>query len=168
MIKNTNSLDPESLAVVFFDKVVHEKLEFSGRNDGSIWVCGQRNYTAELPPPNKEDQPDDQVISNLMDYTRRFVHTNGHSMDEEIPNPTVLAKGRSFRPSTVSGLPFISKVPPQLLVASEEDHTSCPEVFVCYGHGSYGITLGMGSGKLIAQLVNNEKTDIDLSKFMIS
>jgi glycine/D-amino acid oxidase-like deaminating enzyme len=147
---------------------VHEKLEYAGRNDGSIWACGRRNYVAVLPPPGKEDQPDDLVISDLIDYSERFIRQGGNTDGEKNPGLAVIAKGRAFRPSTVSGLPFISDIPSKYLLSLAENHSVPSEVFICYGHGSYGISLGMGSGQLIAQLVCGQKPDIDISKFTIT
>ena len=39
---------------------------------------------------------------------------------------------------------------------------------MCWGHGSYGLTLGMGSGRLMSQLMRGEKPDIDLSLFALN
>lgn len=168
VMENKKILDSRSLAVVFFDEIVHEKLEFAGRNDGTVWVCGRRNYSAELPSPNDVDEPDESMISELLTYSRRFLNFGQGGKGEGTLHPSVLAQGRSFRPSTVSGLPFISEVPSRLLFSSEGTNPTSSGVFICYGHGSYGITLGIGSGKLIAQLVQNEKTDIDISRFKVT
>jgi hypothetical protein len=51
IFQNKNPLETKATAVVFFDDIVHEKLEYAGRNNGSIWVCGRRNHVAALPPP---------------------------------------------------------------------------------------------------------------------
>ena len=37
-------------------------------------------------------------------------------------------------------------------------------VFVCSGHGRYGTTLGLSSGKLRSQIITGEPADIDVSK----
>jgi glycine/D-amino acid oxidase-like deaminating enzyme len=168
IFQNENPLETETTAVVFFDDIVHEKLEYAGRNDGSIWVCGRRNYVAVLPPPDKEGQPDDTVISDLIDYSDRFIRQSGNADGEKNPGLAIIAKGRAFRPSTVCGLPFISSIPSKYLCSSSKSQTTPSGVFICYGHGSYGITLGMGSGKLIAQLVRGQKPDIDISKFTVN
>jgi glycine/D-amino acid oxidase-like deaminating enzyme len=168
IFQNQNPLETETTAVVFFDDIVHEKLEYAGRNDGSIWVCGRRNYVAVLPLPSKEDQPDNTVISNLIDYSERFIRQSGNADGEKNPGLAIIGKGRAFRPSTVSGLPFISGIPSKYLCSSSKSPSAACGVFICYGHGSYGITLGMGSRQRIAQLVCGQKPDLDLSKFTIT
>lgn len=94
--------------MVFFDEIVYEKLEFAGRNNGSIWVCGRRNFTAELPQPGQEDDiPDNSVISDLIKYSQKYIRSGRVSNGEkESPYISVLVKGRSFRPSTTTGLRF--------------------------------------------------------------
>ncbi|KAF7596262.1 Thioesterase super member 4 [Aspergillus hancockii] len=143
-VTNLHTRDSKSIAVVLFDEIIHEKLEFAGRNNARIWGCGRRTYTAELPPPNDAGE-------------------------ENLGPPPFLLKGDPFdrRPSPTL-LPFISEIPSHLLLSSEMHSTTSSGDFVCYGHGSYGITLGMGSGKLMAQLVRNEKTDVDISKSKVA
>jgi glycine/D-amino acid oxidase-like deaminating enzyme len=147
---------------------VHEKLEYAGRNYGSIWVCGRRNYVAVLPPPGKEDQSDEVVISDLINYSEKFIRQGGNADSKQGLGLTVIAKRSAFRPSTVSGLPVISGIPSKYLLSSSETDSNPSGIFICYGHGSYGITLGMGSGVLIAQLVCGQKPDIYISKFTIT
>jgi len=56
-----------------------------------------------------------------------------------------------FRPCSPDGLPYIgaSKKMNNLIIAT--------------GHGMMGLSLGPASGKLVAQLINGEKTAVDLS-----
>ncbi|KAH8817162.1 FAD dependent oxidoreductase [Xylogone sp. PMI_703] len=166
ILQNSNFLDSKSVAAVFFNGIVHEKLEYAGRNDGTIWVCGRRNYVAELPPANQEGEPDDDIISDMMNYSQRFIRAGGSN--EKGLKLSVVSKGRAFRPFTASGLPIISEIPSKHLFPSVETHHGASRVFICYGHGSYGVTLGMGSGRLMAQLVRGEKPDIDMSKFTVT
>jgi hypothetical protein len=137
IFQNKKPLETKTTAVVFFDNIVHEKLEYAGRNDGSIWVCGRRNYVALLPPPGKEDQPNDLVISDLIAYSERFIRQGGNT-DGEKALDWQLSQSRAFRLFTVSGLPFISDIPSKYLLSSAENHSVPSGVFICYGHGSYG------------------------------
>ncbi|KAI1123472.1 nucleotide-binding domain-containing protein [Nemania abortiva] len=170
ILQNPNPVNLNTTAVVFFDDIVHEKLEYAGRSDGTIWVYGTRNHTAVLPPPGQEDEPSEEVINSLIRYSERFIHKGQGDDDNENLRLRVREKGRSFRPFTASGLPVLSAVPPQRLISSIsfQGQQLASNVFICYGHGSYGITLGMGSGKLMAQVVCGQKPDIDLSKFTLT
>lgn len=169
LFENPNPIHKKTTAAVFFDDIVHEKLEFCGRNDGSIWVCGPRNFTASLPPPDEDATPSDDLIEKLTQYSHRFIHhergSAGAASDEK-DSLRILRQGRAFRPFTSSGLPIISEAPAtQLSLSGALARNS--GVFICYGHGSYGMSLGMGSGKLMAQLMDGEKPDIDISKFTL-
>lgn len=86
IFQNKNPLNTKSTAVVFFDDILHKKLEYAGRNDGSIWVCGRRNYTAVLPRPGEEDEPDDEFVSDLIHYSRRFTRQSWNGDDESPRN----------------------------------------------------------------------------------
>lgn len=58
-----------------------------------------------------------------------------------------------FRPSTPDSIPVIGQSPKN------------PYIYYCFGHQHVGWTLGGISGKLIAQEVSANKTDIDLKSF---
>ena len=60
---------------------------------------------------------------------------------------------RGPRPCTPDGLPFLGRTHKNLIVAA--------------GHAMIGITLAPISGKLIAQIVTEEKPDIDLSPLRV-
>lgn len=165
LLKNAIHPDEKSTASVFFNHIVGEKLEFSGRNDRTIWVCGKTNSTASLPPLGEETPPDDLQVADLLEYSRQFIRDFDDTGDEN-DTLTVVDKGRSFRPMRQSGLPLITEIPSQFisLIKPPKQRSG---VFVSYGHGSYGTSLGIGSGKLMAQLILGEDLDIDLSKFTI-
>lgn len=166
LMENSNGLTSKTVASVFLDDIVHEKLEYAGRNDETIWVCGQRNHIAELPPAETGQEPDERMISRLMRYSQGFIRRLNSVETEKSDKIQVLETGRAFRPSTVAGLPFISQVPFQRLCPSK--HGNDTGVFICYGHGSYGMSLGMGSGKLMAQVIQGMQPDIDIAKFTLS
>ena len=58
-----------------------------------------------------------------------------------------------FRPSIQDSIPAIGQSPKN------------PYIYYCFGHQHVGWTLGGISGKLIAQEVSANKTDIDLKSF---
>ena len=58
-----------------------------------------------------------------------------------------------FRPSHPDSLPVIGRSPRQ------------ENVYLAYGHGHVGLTLGAITGELIGQLIDGEETTIDLEPF---
>jgi glycine/D-amino acid oxidase-like deaminating enzyme len=151
------------IAAVFLDDIVGHKLEFAGRNDGTIWACCERNHSAIMPPVGEEAEPDDLAIHKLTDYAQEFIIGAEDSLK-------VVQSGRAFRPARKKGLPVIAAVPTRKLTRNGSwfGHGCIADsVYICSGHGSYGITLGIGSGRLISQIVRGEKPDIDLSEMGI-
>lgn len=169
-----------SVAFVSFASIAHGKLEFAGRNDGTIWCCGRRNLTASLPPAGQSQPPDEELVQELRSRAREWLNwsctcTCEHKHDDPDDGfPRLMAKGRAFRPATQTGLPTISAVEASKLTtdaAAVDAHRQLTRlssgVFVCWGHGSYGLTLGMGSGRLMSQLMHGDETDIDISAFSL-
>ncbi|KPM41810.1 hypothetical protein AK830_g4756 [Neonectria ditissima] len=169
--KNPCPTSQDSVAFVSFAGLIGEKFEFAGRNDGTIWACGRRNLTAVLPSPGHSDTPDQQLINELRGRAREWLNWGCNCAEKHTDDFQILSQGRAFRPATRSGLPVMSEVPPSgLSIDVTEDGratTSSSVVFVCWGHGSWGLTLGMGSGRLMAQLMRGEKPGIDMFPFSL-
>ncbi|KAK3938169.1 hypothetical protein QBC46DRAFT_441324 [Diplogelasinospora grovesii] len=148
IFQNPNPMNDKTTAVVFFDDIVRS------------W---------NMPGGTMEDEPNEEVIVALLRYSERFIRRSRDSSEKRAVQLQVKEKGRAFRPFTEPGLPIISAIPARQLVPSSSSRTrSVPSnVFICFGHGSYGVTLGMGSGKLMAQVVRGETPDIDLTKFTL-
>lgn len=168
---NPCSTTEASTAFVSFADLVDEKMEFAARNDGSVWACGTRNFTADLPSPCQVAQPDEEIINVLEERARKWLNWSCHCVEKHPHQFQLLSKGRDFRPATPTGLPIISEVPSSVLNNTSEGAdgkgSSASGIFVCWGHGSYGLTLGMGSGRLISQLMLGKQTDIDLRPFLL-
>ena len=162
-----------TVAYVSLAALVGEKLEFAARNDGTIWVCGRRNFRASLPPQGQYAKPDDNLIEELLDHARKWLASECSCITKHNNELLLVDKGRAFRPATKSGLPVISQVAASDLtsdtVAASQGSMEKPSsgVFICWGHGSYGLTLGMGTGKVMSQLMRGEKPDLDLSLFTL-
>ncbi len=59
-----------------------------------------------------------------------------------------------FRPSSPDGLPYIGR------------SRKYSNMIIATGHGMMGLSLGPASGKLVSQVINEEKTDIDIAAFL--
>lgn len=175
LCKNPCMKTQSTVGFVSFAPLLGEKIEFAARNDGTVWACGRRNIDADLPSPDLLGEPDEKLINELIDHARGWLNWNctcdlaaeTHHTAREFQ---LVGQGRAFRPATESGLPTISGVSASGLTDANgtADPASNPSgVFVCWGHGSYGLTLGMGSGRLISQLMLGEETDIDVSLFSL-
>ncbi|KAF4953758.1 hypothetical protein FGADI_5751 [Fusarium gaditjirri] len=153
-------------AFVSFEPLIGEKLELAGRNDGTIWVCGRRNFDATLPPPSHSDEPDEILIQEMSEHVRQWLNWGSTCDEQHGDEVRLLEKGRAFRPATKSGLPVISGVKPSDISPTTASQTT--GIFLCWGHGSWGLTLGMGSGRVMSQLMCGEKPDIELDHFSLA
>lgn len=70
--------------------------------------------------------------------------------------------GRAFMPAVPEGRPIMDRVPSEIL------GSACAlGVFLNFGHDLDGFTLGLGSGKVMAELVLGEQPSIDMSPFRL-
>ena len=145
-------------------------MEFTARNDGTIWACGRRNLTAKLPPSGLSTKPDEEMIEELKDRARTWLFSDYKCIEKHTDRIELVSKGRAFRPATKSGLPVISEVKASDLTCDTIETTSregSSGVYLGWGHGSYGLTLGMGTGKVMGQVMHGENPDLDLSLFAL-
>ena len=155
---------------VIFDDYVEHQLEFVGRNDGTIWISGLNNTVECLGEVKGSYTPDEDAISRLIGYARRFLLA---SETEKRDDLDVVATGRTYRPTIDRDLPIIAHIDPRKLCPVKQSHSKdaiadmddpAGGLFVCSGHGRYGITLAMGSGRLMSQIIMGDPTDFDVSK----
>ncbi len=85
-----------------------------------------------------------QILHSYQEYIRQ---------DGEVK---VLKVSAGLRPCTPDGLPIVSR------------HPELQNLILATGHGMLGITLAPVTGKLVKQLVGEEKPDIDLTPFRLS
>ena len=57
VFRNQHPVTNKSVAFVGLNDIVGEKLEFAGRNDGTIWVCGAKDHKGALPPLGSKGPP---------------------------------------------------------------------------------------------------------------
>lgn len=171
VFRNPNPSTEKSIAFIGLNNIVHEKLEFAGRDDGTIWVCGRRDTPGALVPLGTAGEVNVRMVAELTGRSYRFLQVQRNDDPESFEELQVESLGRSFRPCTRSGLPMMSAVSLSQLCersSRREFHAEgASNVFLCWGHGSYGLTLGPGSGKVMSQLIRGKDPDIDISPFII-
>jgi D-amino-acid dehydrogenase len=71
--------------------------------------------------------------------------------DFKIPLPQEKDVWYGYRPCSADGLPYIGKVKENVIVAT--------------GHAMVGLSLGAGTGKLVSEIANGEKTSVDIRPY---
>jgi len=106
---------------------------------------GNRLRIAGMMEFRRPDEPlDPRRIAAIIDAVRPFL--SGVDLDDRQDEWV------GSRPCTADGLPLLGR-------------TSSPRVFVCGGHGMWGIALGPVTGRLVARTVLEGETPPELRPF---
>lgn len=159
-----HSIEPEWLnkSVVLHSGQMHS-LQMMVRTDGLL-------HAATVPPVTLD------LGSAAMGGTVQRAGDDLRSLENEIRSmlsvpSRVLSRRACFSPVTKSGLPIMSQVPSTWLGLENNGihHRGDQKggVYVMGGHGYWGVAASLGSGKLMAQLLLGQETDIDISEFCL-
>lgn len=128
--------------------------EAFSRTGGEIWIGGVNDPSAALPDNATDAQVDRTSIDKLMDVARQLL---GGDDDLEI-----VREGVCFRPVTDWGQPVLAKISDEELGGIETRPAPDGGVFVAAGHGPWGIALGPGTGRCMAEMLEGGVRSADV------
>lgn len=131
--------------------------EVYSRPNGVIYVAGVNHASIPLPKPTVKAVTFDESIAKLKDVARRLINT-AEGEDVEI-----LREGLCFRPITKRGTPYIARLTDEKLgedIRVTEGETE--GVFIASGHGPWGISLSLGTGKVVAEMMFGKPLSADV------
>jgi D-amino-acid dehydrogenase len=99
--------------------------------------------TMEITSTNKP--PRMNRVIGILEAVQQFLP------EFKIPLPLQKDVWYGYRPCSADGMPYIGKVKENVIVAT--------------GHAMIGLSLGAGTGKLVSEIANNEKSSVDLSPY---
>lgn len=169
----------EGFAPEFFTRIQSVPSGGTKQAKWEIWLGGLNSHTEPLPDASISVMPpriDDVHIQTLLSVAKRyFIGSNpdptGTENQREVSDtkkedsfePQLIKTALCFRPATTTGRPFIGRVPQHMyrktVPASEgvDDRGHVEEtmggLFICSGHGPWGIALSLGSGKVISEIM---------------
>jgi glycine/D-amino acid oxidase-like deaminating enzyme len=131
----------------------------SGRE---IYLAGLNS--SEIPLPNlaaEVETPElyDPHIESLLRAARRIFALSPVKSEENATNENgsleVLRTGLCHRPVTPNGLPLLMRLDPWHSLVGNASDAGMKDggLYVCAGHGPWGIALSLGSGKVCADLI---------------
>jgi glycine/D-amino acid oxidase-like deaminating enzyme len=85
--------------------------------------------------------------------------STGEQETQNADDLDVLREGLCFRPWTKSGIPIVSRISEDILGLS----TPTPKVFMAVGHGPWGISLSLGTGKVVAEMIAGKTPSADIN-----
>ncbi|KAH6959015.1 FAD dependent oxidoreductase [Fusarium avenaceum] len=131
--------------------------EIYARPNGHIWLGGL-NASIRLPPFAAGAKPEDASLERLKDLARQVIKTDGDELE-------VVRTGLCFRPVSERGTPYITRIEDvDLRQGYRTRKGSDGGVYVATGHGPWGISLSLGTGKVMAEMMQGRKLSADISE----
>jgi len=133
--------------------------EVFSRIGGEIYIAGLNDPDLDLPEP--ETLPalsDDISVEKLRQTAKRMLGLPSGDDDLE-----VVKEGLCFRPVSKKGTPIIARISDQQLGGGMKTLGGKDGgVFVSAGHGPWGISQSLGTGKVLAELIEDKPTSANI------
>ncbi|KAL3440291.1 FAD dependent oxidoreductase [Aspergillus insuetus] len=144
--------------------------EIFSREGQEIYIAGLNSRDIPVPDRVEDLQRyyDEKEMERLKNVTVRLIGKipdGAVEATEEVSNVNdleIVREGLCLRPVAERGVPFVSKVEDRLLGGGVKTGKN-GGVFVAAGHGPWGISLALGTGKVLADLVKGVKPAADVS-----
>lgn len=144
--------------------------EIFTREGGEIYIAGL-NPSISLPACVEETRQlfDPAEMQNLKDVAVRLmgkaVHGSSKSRDgsNNSDDLEIIREGLCFRPVRSTGVPFIGKMEDSSLGVGVRP-SAHGGVYIAAGHGPWGISLSLGTGKVVSEMVQGRRTSADVSR----
>jgi len=131
--------------------------EVFSRVGGEIYIAGLNSATMPLPERATDRKIDEKSIKVLKTTAKRLLGKDDGDDDLEI-----LREGLCFRPVGERGVPIIGRVDEGLLGVKIEGG-----VWIAAGHGPWGISLSLGTGKVVSEMVEGRQTSANVRKLAL-
>ncbi|KAM0661862.1 hypothetical protein ACHAPH_001987 [Verticillium nonalfalfae] len=131
--------------------------ELFSRLGGTFYVAGVNSTAEPLPalPSEAPIRPDN--IAALRSAAAQLVE-RGDELE-------VVREGHCFRPVTATGAPLLCRVPDAALGPGMATRPGAGGgVFVAAGHGPWGISLGVGTGRVMAEMMQGRPLSADVGR----
>ncbi|EPS42774.1 hypothetical protein H072_3249 [Dactylellina haptotyla CBS 200.50] len=145
--------------------------EFFTRVNGDIYFAGVNSSKIPLPAIATEVKEKQSDIKELIDLAEVLVNQGGNGGDivpmrskKTSEAVDVIATGLCHRPVTPAGNPILARVPDTVLGGVKTKAGGNGGVFVSAGHGPWGTSQSLGTGKVMAELMMGELLSADISQ----
>lgn len=131
--------------------------EIFSRANGEIYFAGLNSSTTPLPNLPGESEVEEDAIATLQQTARRYLaKEHGDVLD-------IVKTGLCFRPITARGTPILGRIPDEELGGIKPKGAGQGGVWVTGGHGPWGISMSLGTGKVMAEMIQGEPTSANVS-----
>lgn len=135
--------------------------EIFSRIGGHIYVAGLNSSALPLPDASRgKAEPRRRDIARLMETAAELLGPEVGASDLE-----VVREGLCFRPVTPSGAPIVARVRDEDLGVGVKTRPAAEGgVFLAAGHGPWGISLSLGTGMVLAEMVQGRELSANVSR----
>ena len=139
------------------------------RLGGEIYIAGINDAGMPLPELATEAKIRDEDVQRLRKEGQKLL---GKEVDGKVEDLEVVRTGLCFRPVTDRGTPILGRIAGERLggggrsvgvggrkiTGGDDDYG----VWIAAGHGPWGISLSLGTGLVIAEMMQGKKTSADV------
>ncbi|PCH40849.1 FAD dependent oxidoreductase [Wolfiporia cocos MD-104 SS10] len=128
--------------------------ELYSRAGGDLWLGGVNSAALPLPARAMDARADPAAVARMLAVGRELC---GDDVE-------VLESGLCFRPVAPSGKPTVARVEPRELGAGiAPPAVAGGGVYLAVGHGPWGISLCLGTGLVVSEMILQRPTSTDVS-----
>ncbi|KAK1826675.1 FAD dependent oxidoreductase [Podospora conica] len=138
--------------------------EIYARVGGEIFIGGANS--SELPVPEVPGKAEvyDGEIDRLKKTTKALLGSNEAGGSEVDLDLEIVRQALCFRPVTPRGTPIIARIPDEHLDREMATRPGAEGgVYIATGHGPWGISMALGTGVVLAELVQGRSLSVDIS-----
>jgi glycine/D-amino acid oxidase-like deaminating enzyme len=140
-------------------KFAPEAISRTGREGQTeIYVAGLNSSTLPLPELATDLNKNEKARKELRQVTVQLSGASKEGADINEDDLEVVREGLCFRPVAPGGKPILCMVRDDKLGKDASRGSEDGGVFVAAGHGPWGISLSLGTGKVMSELILGEKT----------
>lgn len=141
--------------------------EIFSRKGGEIYIAGLNDPEIPLPEHATGALTKDDSMTELKKVAIRLMGRAIQEGDQVTENDLeVTREALCFRPVTNRGTPIIMKVSDSGLGQSMK-FPQGGGIFIAAGHGPWGISLSLGTGKVVSEMICAKKTSANISRLRI-
>jgi glycine/D-amino acid oxidase-like deaminating enzyme len=126
--------------------------------EAEVWIGGLNDPSLQLPETADDVKPllDRDAITELRKTSVQLTGLAKKDSDMNEDDLTVLREGLCFRPVSDRGAPIVCQVDEGKLGGMKGN------MFVATGHGPWGISLSLGTGLVVSEMVQGRETSADV------
>ena len=130
-------------------------------DESEVYIAGLNDASLPLPELATDAKIEKDSNAELHRISEKLLGKPGAKPGDL----EILKEGLCFRPVTRTGVPILAQVPDQKLGSGVNTRSSAGGgVFIAAGHGPWGISHSLGTGKVMAEMLEREKPSADVRR----